>query len=367
MITGGGGSGWGWDKYVALDGLWESNVGFASPPAGGDFVGALTASVSRWRRSSRSLWTTRLYGAGFVYAENSQLNRIDGGVSTAAGKRISPRTSAAIRGSYSYGHTDTDYTLAIGGTVLPPSRMTTAEVGSNVSWRLGERTDLSLDAAWRDMQFESERLQDSTDIILDATFGRRLSPRNTLLFTVLYRRTQDRLTRQYQGATLGVRRLLTSDLALDLRAGATRASYGLEDPDVSPDWYFVGSADLTGSIRRTFLMARYQHEVRPTTGYGIQERTDQISLTATVPIGRVTELVGMGAFAARGAPDRDDLPRRHELDFYVGAATRLSRRTQIVAGYRFRRRDDRVAADPVRNDRASVTIVWGPEALRTPR
>ncbi len=367
-IAGGGGAGWGWYQYVALDGIWESNVGFTSPPAGGDFVGALTASVSRWRRSARSQWTTRLYGAGFGYGENSQLNRIDGGASTAAVKTFNPRTSAGIRGSYSYGHTDTDYALAIGGTVLPPSRMKTAEVGSSLSRRLGERTDLSLDAAWRDMQFESERLQDSTDVTANTTLARRLSTRNTLLLRLLYRRTEDRIVRHDEGATLGVRRLLTPTLALELSGGATRATGGaIEASETIPDWYFTGTAGLTGSIRRTQLVARYEHEVKPTVGYGVQEQTDQITLTATIPLSRATELVGTGAFAARGAPGRDDLPSRHDLDFYVGIATRVSRRIQIVAGYRFRRRDDRLSAEPVRNDRASVSIVWGPEALRAVR
>jgi hypothetical protein len=361
-----GTAGWGWANYVAVDGVYEGNVAFTSPPVGGDFLGVLTGSVTRWRRSLRSQWTTTLTGSGFAYAENDQLNRVDGGVTTAAQKALSARTSGGIRGAYTYGHTDTAYGLVIGGTVLPPSRMMIGEVGAGFSWRLGSLTDLSLDASWRDIRFDSERLQDSQTLLTAATLSRRLSSRNTVLLRLAYRRTEDLIVRHDPGVSVSFRRLLKPTLAFDVMGGASRATLAsFEGPEAVPErWYFVSSVGLTGSIRRAVLDARYQHAVNPTVGYGVVQRTNLFSLTATVPIGRSTELIGTGAYAIRDDPRRGDLPSRRDLDFYVAASRWLSRQTQIVAGYRFRRRQDGLLGDPVRNDRASVSVVWGPEAPR---
>jgi hypothetical protein len=359
-------AGWGWDTYVAVDGVYEGNVAFTSPPVGGDYLGILTASVTRWRRSLRSQWTTTLTGSGFAYAENDQLNRVDGGVVTAGQKTLSPRTSGGIRGSYTYGHTDTAYGLVIGATVLPPSRMKTGEVGAGFSWRLGSLTDLSLDASWRDIRFDSERLQDSQTLLTAATLSRRLSSRNTVLLRFAYRRTKDLIVRHDPGVSMSFRRLLSPTLSFDVMGGANRATLAsFEGPDAFPErWYFVASTGLTGSIRRAILDARYQHGVNPTVGFGVVQRTNLFSLTATVPIGQSTELIGTGAYAIRDDPRRDDLPSRRDLDFYVAASRWVSRRTQIVAGYRFRRRQDGLVVEPIRNDRASVSVVWGPQAPR---
>ena len=133
---------------------------------------------------------------------------------------------------------------------------------------------------------------------------------------------------------------------------------------LAPAWGPYGSAGLTGHIRRATLSFRYSHGYQPAIGLGVSQMTDNLALSATVPIGRRFDLLANGALSLRKSRIVASGPSEKDWDLYTGASCTLSRRLRLVGGYRFRTRDQsgslvsEVVA-PVRNNRASLSLVYG--------
>jgi hypothetical protein len=180
------------------------------------------------------------------------------------------------------------------------------------------------------------------------------------LHATLLQVKDDVSTRREPAATLGYRRNLTRGLTFGMEAGASRSETVESTAETPPltQWYFAGGAHLIGRLRRSTLSASYQHGLRPAYGLGVTEMTDLVALEATIPIRRWFELVVNGVLARR--QDNGET-RSRDADVFSGLSARLARRLQVVAGYRFRARDVPGLPEVIRNDRASISLVWGPE------
>lgn len=354
--------GTGWDTQLVLDGVWEENVGFQSPPGPGDFYGGLRASVGRWRRSTRGEVRITADGAGYLYRELSELNRADGAATINATTRFSSRVEGALSGTFSYGHTDTEDLIINEGLVLPPVRTQTGGAGGGISWWVAERTTLALDGSWQRVWFDSDELLETQSARASLALSHRLGSRDMVSVEAAFLRTEDDLSvRRDPTLVLGYQRNLTRGLTLGINAGSSRNEVlETDDPEpVVPQWNFTGGASLQGWVRRTSLTLRYEHGLRPAPGLGVTELTDLVNFAATVPVGRSLQLLLSGAAALRGEPGA---PRSRDSDVFAGLAARLARPLRLVVGYRFRVRDGRDATEAVRNDRASASLVWGSQA-----
>jgi hypothetical protein len=351
----------GWDKEFVIDALLEKNVGFVSPPGPNDASGSLRATLVRWQRSARTNLRLTLDGAGFAHVELHDRDRIDVEGLLQLDSRLSTRTSGSLSARFAHGHTDTESMLVAQGVVLPPARMDSGQVGGILTRQLGERTAASVDAGWDSARFDSPFLLDMTTWTGGATVKRILSTRDSLSALARIQRFDDGVTiRQIPALSLQLAHSIGAKLKLDLGAGyneelSTRVTDGAALPSRRG---FMGSVGLAGQIRRATIVARYSHELRPPIGLGVTVLTDVFTLDATVPIGRYFALLASGGFSMNREPAAGT--GYDNTDMYMGASYFLGRNTQLVLGYRLRKRGTFPAGESARNDRASVSLVWSP-------
>jgi len=359
--------GWNWQPGLVLDGTYEQNVGFTRPPGPDDIFGALAASLSRVRRTERSDFRLSVRGVGYLYHDVASQSRVDAFATLSTSGPLSRRVDGRLTGDYSFAHTDSDAVLIESGVLLPLERTKTAGASTGLTWRLAERTSFSLNGrCWR-VDFESERLLDTTDCNVASALSRRVSRRDDLSLLGRFEWAVDDVsTRQIATFGLGFGHRLGSGLRFELFLGAAQTQTVVTEAPVeaAPRWDFDGAAALTGRIRRSTLSLSYRHSPTPTYGFGVTEVSDIFGLAAIVPIGSRLELLANDSFVLRIDPVLQDGPRRRDWDAFVGASFRLVRRLRLVLGYRFRVRGlvDSLGG-LVRNDRASVSLVFN-EASR---
>lgn len=352
--------GWTWEPGLVLDGGWEQNIGFTRPSGPDDIFGALTASLARVRRGERSEFRLAASGVGYLYREVENRNRVDGFLTFAAQGPLSRRVDGRLSGSYSYAHTDSEGSLISSGVILPLARTQTSGGETGLTWRAAERTSLSLGGTWYYTQFETGPYLDTTDWIATFNLSQRVSSRDDLTLSGSYEATQDDLsTRRNPAYYAGYGHRFGSSMRLELSAGVARQeNFSTEGgPAFEPRWGFYGTASLSGRVRRSSLSARYRRGPQAQIGMGTSEVTDAFTLGLRHPLGRWIELVGNGAVALRAAAVEVGAARRLDWDLYFGAFSRLSSQLRLGVGYRFRRRDDPLGT--IRNDRATVSLVWG--------
>jgi hypothetical protein len=355
--------GWRWVPGLVLDGTYEENVGFTVPPAPNDVFGALTTSLSRVRSTERSDFRLSVRGVGYLYRDLTSQNRVDAFAALAAKGPLSRRVDGRLGADYAFAHTDSDALLVGAGVLLPLERTKTASATTGLTWRPAERTSLLLDGTcWR-VDFESERLLDTTDCTGSSSLSRRVSARSDVSLLGRFQWTKDdRSTRRISSFGLGFSRRLGKALRLDLTAGGAYADAVLADEGAGtePRWYFDGSASLVGTIRRSTLALSYRHSPTPTYGFGVNQVSDTVWLDAAVPVGRRLELLANGSVVLRTEPALGEGTRRRDWDAFVGASARLARQLQLVLGYRYRLRDtDDPTAGTSRNNRTSLSLVYG--------
>jgi hypothetical protein len=359
--------GWSWQPGLVLDGTYEQNVGFTRPPGPDDIFGALAASLARVRRSERSDFRLSVKGVGYLYRDETSQNRVDAFAALRTRGPLSRRVDGRLAADYSFAHTDSEGTLIESGVLLPLERTKTASASTGLTWRLAERTSLSLDGTcWR-VDFESERLLDTPDCSASSSLSRRISPRDDLSLQGRFQWTVDDVsTRRTATFGLGFGHRLGRALRFDVTGGGARTETVVAEAPIeaAPRWNFDGSAAFTGRIRRSTLALSYRHSPTPTYGFGVTQVSDTFGLGATVPIGRSLEVLANGSFVLRSDPTLQGSPRRQDWDAFVGASSRLARRLRLVLGYRFRVRDAvEQTGGKARNDRASVSFVYD-EAAR---
>lgn len=354
----------GWQPLIVLEGVYEQNVGFSTPPGPNDTLGSIQASLSRWRRTPRGDVRLTLEGAGFAYNELSNRNRVDGGGALEIRSRLTHRMQGGLKGRFKYAHSDTESSLIENAVLLPLVRTISYGLDGNLSWRLGDRTTWILDAGWRRIDFDSDTLLDTQTWTAGTSLARRLSEGESLsLHAMLVRIEDSTSTRNDPSASLALSSQLSRRVSLDLSAGAGSTQTVTEFGPQPREWSAQAAASLTVSVRNGQLSLRYEHGLRPTTGLGITELTDLVGVRAVLPIGRKLELLARGSFAFRGKAENAGARRSREADAFAGAALRLARRLRFVAGYRFRHVDDPLLGAATRNNRASLSLAWGPESL----
>lgn len=356
--------GWAWEPGLVLDGGWEQNIGFTRPSGPDDIFGALTVSLARVRRGERSEFRLAASGVGYLYREVENRNRVDGFLTMAAQGPLSRRVDGRLSGSFSYAHTDSEGSLISSGVILPLARTQTSGGETGLTWRAAERTSVSLGGSGYYTQFETGPYLDTMYGIATLNLSQRVSSRDNLMLSASYQVTQDDLsTRRNPAYYAGYERRFGSSMRLELSAGLARQENfstegGTEDgPAFEPRWGFYGTAGLSGRVRRSSLSARYRRGPQPQIGLGTSEVTDAFTLGLTHPLGRRIELVGNGAVALRASAVEAGAAQRLDWDLYFGAFSRLSSQLRLGVGYRFRRRDDPLGT--IRNDRATVSLVWG--------
>lgn len=356
----------GWDKEFVLDGAWEKNVGFTAPSGPSDAFGDLRATLSHWRRGTRSDVRLTAEGAGFLYAKLTSFNRADALVRLDTNWRMSPRTTLALAAGANRAHSDTQGNLIAQGIVLPPVRTDAGQVGVTLTRQLGTRTSVVVDGAWQRMTFGSTVYTDTTDWTGGLGLSRALSPRVSLVAQARFRQSDTKASqRRVPAFTANLRSRLATHLFLTLGGGVNRESVVLLNGGSYPPprLGFTGSVSLGGNIRRATLNATYNHGIVPTPGLIFNELVDALGLGATVPMGRSYELVADGAMALRRLDTTQRQQRYRYADTFVGLARTIGFYTKVVLGYRYRFRDDTGRA---RNDRASLSFVWTPGLRAVP-
>jgi len=351
--------GWGWAPGLILDGGWEQNIGFTRPAGPDDFFGALRASLARVRRGPRSDFRLTVSGVGYVYREVSNYNRMDAFVDLSSQGPLSPRVDGRLSGSYDFAHTDSERSLIEVALLLPLERTKTANAATGFTWRASERTSVTVDGSWTQLNFESDRYLDTTYWIGTVTLERRISLRHEVSLNGVFRRTEDDLsTRQGPALTAGYGHLFGTSLRLRLAAGMGEEDSRPSAPDLEPErrQEFFASVNLAGRVRRATVSLGYQHGLVPRVGQGVSEVTDSFTSELMIPIGRRLELLTTGALAIRADGFLPDAPTQMDWDAYLGAAYRLADRLRLVVGYRFRVRDDQFGT--IHNDRATVSLAY---------
>jgi hypothetical protein len=352
----------GWETGFTLDGAYEDNVGFLAPPGPNDQFGALSGSITHWRRTARSDINAGLNAAGYAYRELSNRNRFDWNTALRAGSRFTPRVAGSLDARFASGHADTEDVLINAGVLLPPVATTSSGVNATLTRLLHRRTSLNLSGGWSQILFDSPLFVDTTDVTAEVGASWRAAARDTIGLRMQYRRWWDSLTtRENPGVGFVYSHDFGGGLSVGTVLGAARDRYVRVATGATPTgggWSFDGSARLSGRVRRSTLSLDYQHGLRPTPGVGISEVSDVLSLGATIPIHLRYELLASGAGSYRRDPRPDSSQSYKNYDVYVGAASRLGRKVRLVAGYRFRARTTSVGASRAENNRFSLSLVW---------
>jgi hypothetical protein len=355
----------GWEPLLVVEAVYENNVGFTALNGPDALLGSLKGSLTRWHRSPRGSVRLQVVGSGFAYREPVEDTRGDAGASARISRQLSPRVRVGLRGDYDYGHTDNQRALIESGVLLPLVRTRSGSAAGDLSWRLAEQTTLSFNGAWRRIDFDSDLFLDTVQWTGGAALSRRLTPREDLSLGAQLLRTEDDVGTQYNpSVSLDYTYRFTRDFKVLLGSGVgwneTRDTVDIEVPERR--WNVIVSGGLQGRLRRAFLSILYRRGLQPAVGLGQTDLTDSIRLNALVPVGRRLELLATGVLALRtntGGEER----RSRDADVFTGAALRLGRRLRLVAGYRFRVRDSPLEPEVVRNNRASLSLAWGPEDL----
>jgi hypothetical protein len=362
--TSAGGRTAGWDPLFVIESVFEENVGLTNPPGPDDFFGSVQASLTRWHRGTRNDFRLTLDGAGYVYREQDSRNRADGGVYGRFGSQLSRHVRCELSAKFGLYHTDTEGMLIDEAVLLPLVRTVAGNAGGALSWQVAERTTLSLSGGWQSIDFDSESLLDTVSWNVATSLSQRISQREALSLRLEGFRIEDeRSTRHDARASLAYTYRFARNFALSLNAGAggSEAVTGIE---TSPQrWDALLGAALFARLREGYVSVGYQHGLQPVPGLGVTELTDAATLSALVPVGRRLEVIVRGSFAVRGQSGDETPRRRRDGDAFAGAALRLARRLRIVLGYRVRYRENPFEEGTLRNDRASVSLAWGPVSL----
>jgi hypothetical protein len=361
-----------WDILVVADVAREQNVGFVAPEGPDDAFGSLGLSLTRLHRASRGDWRIGARGTGYLYHDQKNWNRADGGVDLQAKSRLSRWVTGRLTGSYDYGHSDSSGALIGSGVLLPLVPTQTGLANAGLTWGVGRRTSVTLDGRWSGFFFDSSTLLDTQTWSGGVGLSQQLSLRDALGVGADFARTRETgalegpLVWDYLSLTLGYSHtFLPRRVVFDVRAGPGRSHELVGPPgsDGSLGWGLDAAAGLSGRIRGATLTARYQHSQRPSVGLGRNEQIDSVSLGWTIPIGRAIEFILNGVVSRRRDPTMGDAPSSKDADLYVGASARMARCLRLVFGYRLRYRDW-VETGKAQNDRAGVSLVWASNPAR---
>jgi hypothetical protein len=355
----------GWEPLLVVEGVYERNVGFTALDGPDAYLGSLKVSLARWQRTPRGSVRLEVVGSGFAYREPVDETRSDAGASAEISRRLSSRVNLSLSGSYDYGHTDNERALIESGVLLPVVRTRSGSAAGDLSWRLAEQTTLSLSGTWRRVDFDSDLFLDTAQWTGGAALSHRLSRREEVALRAQVLRTEDDLgTRYNPSASLDYTYRFARDFRVTLGTGVgwneNVDSVDVEAPEGR--WDVLISGGLQGRLRRAFLSVRYRRGLQPAVGLGRTDLTDSIDLNALVPVGRRLELLATGVLALRTEASGEER-RTRSADVFTGVALRLARKLRFVAGYRFRVRDSPLETEAVRNNRASLSLAWGPEDL----
>jgi hypothetical protein len=300
-----------WDYELGLGALWQQNVTFTAPRGPSDWSFTPRAHVSGlvWRPRAETRITAD--ATGFVYKDQTELNRADAGIALDGRYQLSRHVRWQIGGGYGYGHADTSSVLGEQGVLLPPTRTDTIQGSTGLSWQTGERTSLNLDARYYGVNFEDPAYTDSRSLRGTADLSRQLGRRASLALVYSFERTRDTASREVVGGPIdrnthyGSLRYTTtvgkaSGFLLEGGASYTENAtlFELQNP-----WNPFGGVSFNHSLGRSSLAAYYRYEVLPAFGLGGVRVGNRVGLSATVPIGRSVELGLRGSYfdeASRG-------------------------------------------------------------------
>jgi hypothetical protein len=301
-----------WDYELGLGALWDQNVTFTTPRGPSDWSFTPRAHVSGlvWRPRAETRITAD--ADGFVYKEQTELNRADAGIALDGRYQLSRHVRWQIGGGYAYGHADTSSVLGEQGVLLPPTRTDTIQGSTGLAWQAGERTSFNLGARYYGVNFQDPAYTDSRSLRGTADLSRQLGRRASLALVYSFERTRDNATRELvdggmidRNTHYGSLRYTTtvgraSGFLLEGGASYTENATRLE---LQNPWNFFGGASFNHSLGRSSLAAFYRYEVLPAFGLGGVRAGNRVGLVATVPFGRSVELGLRGSYfdeASRG-------------------------------------------------------------------
>lgn len=324
-----------WQFSLGLLGGYESNIDFREP-ALSDFGGTLRTSLGRNWRGPRGRFSLVLSGSGVAYREQSEANRADGAVNLAWNQQLSPRVGFSLAG---YGARDTTTSqrfLTDIGQVLPRSQSWNFGGSTGFDFKLGQRASLRMNGRYGRVSFDDPTLVSSQSGAGDLSLAQRLGVNDELSLYYGFLRSKDEaqepLDSHYGG--LGWTRRLSRQLSLSLSGGA---GYNPRVMDaIQQAWYFYGSAGLQGQWRRATLLAQIRQSVTPAYGLGGNQISDIASLSATIPLGRRTD-VSIGGSHLWGRARSGDQSAYTSDDGNLTLGVRLFRHAGLSLGYGYRR------------------------------
>lgn len=361
-----------WDYSVGAGLGWESNVGLQLSTGPSDFVGQFRGRVDRHVERPTTDLRVGASGRGFVYREQTEYNRIDGGLALDGGWRISGRTRATIGGGVSYDHSDSSAFLLDQGLLLPLTRTVGYHANAGLSHRISMRTSARGAVLARRLDFpESEVFVDSTSVRFTAALDRRLNERDTLSGELSSERARTLsgiesspywthyFSAQWQHA-------FSRRSALLLDGGASYTPDSVAS-GLGESWRFYGGAGYNRAVGRSRLSAFYRREVVPVFGLGGLRLSDRFGLNAGIPLGRSWDL-GLGTAYTRDAVAAESGGRQSRFDAFANLGTRLSRRLTLTAEGRYYRQAAFGAIPELDTLRVGVFLDFGPRGqVSTPR
>lgn len=326
-----------WQVSLALLGGYDTNVDFV-PEGEGDYGGSLRASLGRIWRGPRRQVTLSLSGSGFVYREQRDADRLDGGVNLDWAERFSSSVGFRLTGYGAYASTTDERIITDIGVLLPRSQSKSFGGGTGLDFRLTARTSLRLGGRYDRLRFDDPSLVGSQSATGEAALARRLGARDEIAFSYGFLRNKDddRDPLDTHFGALGWTRTLSRHVTLSLQGGAGYNPTAVGG--IQQQWYFHGYGSITGTWRRTTLLAQVRQAVTPAYGLGGSQISDTATLSATVPFGSRVKLTIAGTHTwgrSRSGTENAYMSDDANASFSV----RLSRYAGLGMGYGYRRQE----------------------------
>jgi len=326
-----------WQFALGLLASYDSNVDFLTEEGTGDYAGSLRASVGRnWRGPRRQVGLTAAATA-VAYRELRDADHLDGSLGLNWSQQLGRKVAFTLSGFGAYQNTASALNLTEIGLQLPRSQSRSYGGNAGLDFKLGQHTSLRLAGRYDRVTFDEKGLVDSEAAGADASLAHQVGRRDEVSLSYGFLRTKDpgRSPLENHFGTFGWSRTLSRHLSLRLAGGA---GYNPGFAGLGQQWYLHGSVGLQGHWRRAVLALEGRQSVTPAFGLGGNQLSDTAFLSATLPLGRKTEL-SIGGNHTWGRERTGGSTAYMSDEARISLNVRLLRYAGVSLGYSYRRND----------------------------